>query len=153
MSGTDIGVDVFPPCFQRRRNRLGHCQVARFGKFDQHGQVCPIKDLSARRRAGPQRKVRGRSAEHVGDNDNAVALIDLISRRTDLGLLFGTVVILLDRDCTYARLFADDMFDRGEILPCQSTMRDDHDADQALNPIKRPNPPDQQPGVQAPDAL
>ena len=36
----------------------------------------------------------------------------------------------------HAVLLAHDVLDRGEVLPRQPTMRNDHDADHALSPVQ-----------------
>ena len=58
-----------------------------------------------------------------------------------LGREGGAVVVLFDRDGADSLLRTHDMFDRGEILPRQTAMCDDHDSDHAPRPCTNPGAP------------
>jgi len=111
--------------------------MTRLCQLDEHRQIGAVENLAVCGRAGPQREVGGRTAEHVGDDDHALASIHVIGGGADLGLFLLAVMLLFDGDGDDAGLVADHMFDRREILPRQPAMCHDDDPDHAAPPAKK----------------
>ena len=71
---------------------------------------------------------------------------------TNLVLLAGAAVVGKNLDGTNPGLFADNMFDSGEVFQRQPTMRHDHDPDHAVAPMPCP-PMLPRGGAQFPDVV
>ncbi len=89
----------FRPASSAASTACGYTQGAGFGKLDQQRQVGAVDDAPVRGRAGPQRQVRGRAAEHVGHHHHAVARYRRHRRpRRSRSAWRCAVMVILDRD-------------------------------------------------------
>ena len=77
-------------------------------ELDQHGQVDPGNDLDLVLLEEAETQVGGRPAEHVGEDDDPVLLVDPLEALVDLLLRFLDVVVPADRDGLDVRGLAKD---------------------------------------------
>src|SRR5690606_4843295 len=64
-------VDVLPARLDRRVDGLGQLAVAHLGELDEQRQVRAVDHLDPGPAECAMREIRGRAAEHVGDDHNA----------------------------------------------------------------------------------
>ena len=67
-------------------------------ELDQHGQVDAGNDLDTGPAHHGDGEVAGRSSEHVGQQDDAIAAVDLGNARLDIGSVLLNVVVRADAD-------------------------------------------------------
>jgi len=126
-----LTVYVFLARIQGQSYGIGHVQMTAFRKFDQHWQICTIKDAPILRLTGQQAQVGRRSTEQVGDHHDAVTCINCVCGFADFTLLGSAIMVSFDGDGAHAGLSAYDMFYRTQIFTSQSAMGHDHDTDQS----------------------
>src|SRR5690606_31229114 len=131
--------NVLAPGFGRLLERLLDGQVgAHAGELDQHRQVDPADDLDVAVLHGRDGDVGGRTAEHVGEDHDAVALIRRFDAAQDVVAALFHVVIRTDGDGLDHVLRADDMLERCLELHGEGAVRHQNHADHRYSPKGKP---------------
>ena len=106
--------DVFAPGVARLDHRVIEVRgLAKRRQFDQHRQVDAANDLDAAAVHDGNGEVGRRAAEHVGQQDDAAAVLNARDRAENVGAPLLHVVFGADRDRLESRLRPDDMLERG----------------------------------------
>ena len=104
-------------------------RIADRGELDEHRQIDAGDDFDLAAIHDRNRQIGWRAAEHIGENDNADAAIDLLHRRDDVLAALLHIVFGADGDGGDLLLRADDMFERGAELGGQMAMGDEDHPD------------------------
>src|SRR5262249_38908570 len=94
-----------------------------------HLDVGPVEDGDG--------EIGGRAAEHVREQDDAVALVDLLDAVEDLASSHFHVVLGADADSGDALLRPDHMLERGDEPGRQTTVGDENHCDHRISLFKR----------------
>ena len=103
--------------------------AAHAGELDQHRQIDAGDHFHAPRLHHRDREVRRRAAEHVGQEDHAGAVVNLVDGGDDVASSLFHVVVRADRHGLARILMTDHMFERGAKFRRQLPMSDKHETD------------------------
>nr|CAI0340169.1 conserved hypothetical protein [Rhizobiaceae bacterium] len=123
-------VDIFAAGLGGVDQRLLHVVLAAdAGKLDQHGKVHAGDHLDAVAAHHGNGEVRGGAAEHVGEDDDAMALVGLHHRFQDILAALVHVVLGADADGLDRLLRTNDMFKGVPEFLRKLAMGDKHQSD------------------------